>query len=625
MTISFYDHKTGQHLLSIGNYSKALVIYQNILKFNPKDFEACNNLGYIFLQQNLLSKSIHYYLRAININRNEVALNGLASAYFFSRNFNDAQNIYLEILKKNPSNLQTILNISNLYFILKKFKLAKKYYLKFYQYEKKSNIFHRCIAKVNSELGVFSETLVFLKKAIRLEKNNLFLKFLYLNQFPKIHNSKFDKKRLIQRFELILDKLHNHKNEYIVNEKQIVEIFTSSTNFYLAYCRDVNKKINKKYFELITFFTKKIHQNENIKYYNDKKRVAVISSFFYNHTVGRLFQNLIISVCKSFETTIYHLGEKEDFITHNLKKNSFSFVKNSNINLVIDNLKSKNFDIIFFPEIGMCLKTQILASMRFARYQIVSWGHPITTGSDCIDYFLSNELMESSTSKNDYTEKIVKLSDIGIDIDSKIFPSGNKLISNGIREKILNLQSLFKILPEDDNFYFETLKKIPNIKFFFIKDSSDFINKKFFHRLKKGFGKYFENNIKFEQSFFFLERLNRKNFIANMQNYDLILDTFEWSGGNSSIEALLNNIPIVTIPSKTMKSRHTTAFLAHIGLSDLIVENQSKLIILIERLMRDDYFYNTIFEKIKKSKENLYMSKSSESFVNFLKNLNISA
>ena len=42
-----------------------------------------------------------------------------------------------------------------------------------------------------------------------------------------------------------------------------------------------------------------------------------------------VFQNLIISVCKSFETTIYHLGEKEDFITHNLKKNSFNFVKNS--------------------------------------------------------------------------------------------------------------------------------------------------------------------------------------------------------------------------------------------------------------------------------------------------------
>ena len=106
--------------------------------------------------------------------------------------------------------------------------------------------------------------------------------------------------------------------------------------------------------------------------------------------------------------------------------------------------------------------------------------------------------MERSTNTNSYTEKIIELSDIGVDVDPKIFPSNNKLISNRIRNKILNLQSLFKILPEDDVFYFKLLKIIPNLQFYFIKDKSDIINNKFFSRLKIGFDKYFKNTITFD-------------------------------------------------------------------------------------------------------------------------------
>ena len=622
MNINYHGHKDGEYLTIKGNYSSAIKVYLEILKTNPNDFRALNNLAFLYLKLNKAATSIQYYLRAIEINRDEVALNGLASVYLLNKNYHDAQKIYLEVLQKSPSNLNAILNIANLYFVLKKYKLSKKYYLKFYQYEKFNNIFYRSIVRINTELGLFSDTLIYLKTAIRQQPNNLHLKFLYLNYFPKIHNSKNDKKRLIRRFELILDKLISTKDKYIINANDIIEIFTTSTNFYLAYCRDVNKNINQKYFELITFFSKKIYTKSNIeKSTSQPKTIAIISSYLYDHTVGRLFQNLIINICKNFETTIYHLGKKEDYITRKLQKNSFSFIKNFNPGQIIDSLKNKNFDIIFFPEVGMCPTTQFLASIRFAKYQIVSWGHPITTGSNCIDYFISSELMERSTNTNSYTEKIIELSDIGVDVDPKIFPSNNKLISNRIRNKILNLQSLFKILPEDDVFYFKLLKIIPNLQFYFIKDKSDIINNKFFSRLKIGFDKYFKNTITFDQFFFFVNRTTRVNFIANMHNYDLVLDTFEWSGGNTSLEALLQNVPVVTVPSQTMRSRHTAAFLAHIGMDNLIAENQSELINLIKELMLDDNFYQTIIEKLRKTKENLYLSKSKDSFISFLKNL----
>jgi tetratricopeptide (TPR) repeat protein len=151
MATNYHGHKDGDYLISIGNFLGATKVYLNILKKNPEDFEACNNLGYLYLKQNLLAKSIQFYLKAVNINNSELALNGLATVYYYNKNFKDAQKIFLSILKKNQSNKNVILNIANLYFELKKYKLSKKYYLKFYKYDKINIIFYRCISKINLE------------------------------------------------------------------------------------------------------------------------------------------------------------------------------------------------------------------------------------------------------------------------------------------------------------------------------------------------------------------------------------------------------------------------------------------------------------------------------------------
>ena len=59
----------------------------------------------------------------------------------------------------------------------------------------------------------------------------------------------------------------------------------------------------------------------------------------------------------------------------------------------------ENLDIIFYPEIGMSKTIYFLSFSRLATVQIVSWGHPETTGIDTIDYFFSSILLEPDTKK----------------------------------------------------------------------------------------------------------------------------------------------------------------------------------------------------------------------------------
>jgi predicted O-linked N-acetylglucosamine transferase (SPINDLY family) len=55
---------------------------------------------------------------------------------------------------------------------------------------------------------------------------------------------------------------------------------------------------------------------------------------------------------------------------------------------------------------------------------------------------------------------------------------------------------------------------------------------------------------------------------------DVFLDAHGWSGGNTTLEALRTNLPIVTTPGEFMRGRHSTAILEQIGLKHFVADNQ---------------------------------------------------
>ena len=62
-----------------------------------------------------------------------------------------------------------------------------------------------------------------------------------------------------------------------------------------------------------------------------------------------------------------------------------------------------------YPDIGMEPFTYFLAFARLAPVQCVTWGHPLTTGLDTIDWFLSGESLETEEADAHYTERLVRL------------------------------------------------------------------------------------------------------------------------------------------------------------------------------------------------------------------------
>ncbi len=61
-------------------------------------------------------------------------------------------------------------------------------------------------------------------------------------------------------------------------------------------------------------------------------------------------------------------------------------------------------DVLHYPDIGMSSFSYFLAYARLAPVQTVGWGHPVTTGLDSIDYFLTFDAAEPADCAAHYSE-----------------------------------------------------------------------------------------------------------------------------------------------------------------------------------------------------------------------------
>ena len=59
--------------------------------------------------------------------------------------------------------------------------------------------------------------------------------------------------------------------------------------------------------------------------------------------------------------------------------------------------------------------------------------------------------------------------------------------------------------------------------------------------------------------------------LAAYREVDIALDTFPYSGGLTTLEALHMGVPVITMPGKGLASRHSYAHLATLGLVDWVV------------------------------------------------------
>ena len=614
-------YSLGVIFAQLGESQKAISCYEKAIQINPNHIHAHNNLGVIFAQLGESQKAINFFEKAIQINPNHIdAHNNLGTILNELGESQKAISCYEKAIQINPNFANAYYNLGTILNELGESQKAINYYEKAIQINPNYIDAHNNLGVIFTQLGESQKAINCFEKAIKIKPENLTSHWLSMNTFPVIYKN-FEEieqyrnnfKKSINKVNLLLDA----QSKY--SKKQLISALNSSTNFYLHYQGTDVLDLQKRYANLIEKITQNIYQEfhkERKKNISSKYiKVGFVSCFFKNHTVSKLFKNWILKLDqKYFKRFVYYAGNEFDHTTNEIKQNVDYFFNHTDVDQLINQIFKDNLDVLIYLDIGMKPIIQILSSLRLAPIQCNTWGHPVTSGFKNIDYYFSSELMEDKNSQKNYSENLIILPNLGINYD---FPNLSNIKKPNILNKsnstiYLNLQSLFKLIPQDDHIYLDILKKNSNCCFWFIQGNNNSVTSIFKERISKLFKK---EGYNFEKYSYFHPRCKQEEFFGLIEESDIILDSFNWSGGNTSLEAISLNKPIVTYPSNYMRGRHTYGILKILDIDETIATSKKNYVEIAVKLANEKKFRNSIIDKMKKNKNKLFNDDKSLKFL----------
>ena len=312
------------------------------------------------------------------------------------------------------------------------------------------------------------------------------------------------------------------------------------------------------------------------KFYNHKKiRVGFLSADFKNHVVMRWSWHILTELNKNlFEVYCYSNVPEPNVITEHLSKVSkgwrdiFGLTDEQAAKLIHDD----EIDILF--DLGSYTSNTRLrvATYRPATVQVSGIGFTCSTGLNCFDYFLSDVHCagNSSAMSKYFTEKIIILPQTHICYTLTGFENNFETIDAPPCKKngYVTFGSFNKFDKVTDKIlvvWKKILDAVPNSRLLLkniVLDAND--GKIFVAERLKSFG-------------IDIERVEMRGYtethLSDYNDMDIALDTFPYTGGLTTCEALYMGVPVISLYGDIHGTRISYSLLKNIGLDVLAVNS----------------------------------------------------
>jgi uncharacterized protein (TIGR03032 family) len=378
---------------------------------------------------------------------------------------------------------------------------------------------------------------------------------------------------------------------------------TVPTNFFSAYLghndRDVQRNLAKIYRApqpVQAGFPQGRH---------GRLRVGFLSAHLCDHTIGRLNLGRVERLDRrQFETIVLAVGRHQDALATRFRQAADSYVEvSARVEAARRQVVDARLDVLVLPDVGMNALTYALAFSRMAPVQCVGWGHPVTTGSPAIDYFLSSRLLETDLADEHYTERLVRFENLGTYyFRPRLGDQRRTRESFGLdpaRHLYLCPQTLFKMHPDFDAILAEILRRDPLGDLVLLEGRQ----KEWVRLLEERFSRTLGDVASRVR---FLPSQPNADFLELNRLADVLVDPPHFGGGNTSYEAFAMGTPIVTLPSPYLRGRITLALYRKMRFMDCVVDSNEQYVDLAVRLGTDRDYRRVVSESIERASDALY-------------------
>ena len=545
----------------------------------------------------------------------------IAYNHLQNKNYIKSIELFNKILTHFPENLSVLRNLLHAYAFSGDFRNAENTIKKVLKLNEKEPYAYQFYASILKNQDKIDEMINLIEEGIN--KNLMDPKWKYQKEllFPVVvkDNQEIDKFR--GKISKCYDQILENNEQLNYDNDQIIQ----TPHYESSYNQHDNLELNIKSVKALRKIYKELNENcitENKE--NERIKIGFVSEFFTNHTIGKLFKNIIFSLDQTkFDIFVLHSKKTKvsDLFNEFIEKEKNNFLKNirlpERLNEKINFFKKEKFNILFYPDIGMSVEMYFLSLIRLAKYQIMSWGHPETTGSESIDFFLcSKSLITDETSKS-YSEKLLLMDHLPMIYEMPKIQHRIKDTELSKKNIYSCPQTMFKFHPDFDHILAEILKKDKRGVLYLIKDNNKIYYNKLIERFKK------IENFDLERVIF-LDPLTRDDYINHLGTSSVLLDPLYFGAGNSFHESMVYGTPTVTMPTKFIKSRIVCAAYIQMEINNSpVVKTKNEYIELAveiansENLLEIKKYYQT------RAKEKLFnTSKAGEEFNKILLKLN---
>jgi hypothetical protein len=353
---------------------------------------------------------------------------------------------------------------------------------------------------------------------------------------------------------------HDLPEKIALPDGRVSPLYFQVSYFAPEKARDVKSMFNKQISQQI---------KETIISKPDPKSIAIVTGRWQKTTaVYKSLSPQVHELAKTYDLTLVHFGAHEGNIDTSGFKNIVKVNMQPNFaGCDIEAIKENNFQLAYFPDIGMNFESTWLSNLKIAPIMVTGYGHPVSTHGSCVDYFIGGAEVEDVTrAKENYDEKLVVIPGLGCHPVDPLYerkgkkPSDEILINccwttHKINYPMLKmLQSIQQLSKKPVKFQFFpswTIGKYNNL-IYFIKTLDQF------------FGK---NNWKYFTS------LKYHDYLTEVEKADFTIDSYPFGGYNTVIDSFFAGCPVLAIEGTQFANRASSALLRRVGLNELITTN----------------------------------------------------
>lgn len=301
------------------------------------------------------------------------------------------------------------------------------------------------------------------------------------------------------------------------------------------------------------------------------RHIALVSARWNLGTISAYFAPWIGALrAAGWRVDVYHTGTLVDGVTQAIAASASRFLHLPGpLAGVIQHLRESAPAMILYPEIGLSPNIYPLAALRLAPLQLAAWGHPVSSGLATIDAWLSCAEMEPADGAEHYREPLHLLPGLGTAYARPAAAATATRAQLGLPESgrlYLAPHSPVKLHPAFDALIARIVAADPAAAIVMFEDNAPALTQRLRQRMAQA-------GVDPDRHVRWLPRATPEQFRAVMRACDVLLDSPGFSGGNTSLDAIAQGLPLVTLPGASMRSRQSAAMLRACGCAELIADS----------------------------------------------------